>query len=277
MPRARLDTAALRAAGLPLSAPLCLSPAAWETDIELPDEAPEAPDFVAPGLAYVEIVGPLSKAPDTLCGWFDGYQGECGIVGRFRRALSAPEARALLIYFDTPGGTTEGLEDAIAQMLSLSALYQKPIVGWVDNALSAGYWIASRVCGTLFGGVASQAGSIGSYITHVSIAGALAQEGEAVTLLANPPGKVAGNPYEPLSDLGRARFQRSVDACTGRFFADVEIARGIPAAVLAELNGDILEGAAAVQAGLLDGLSDLETTIQYALALANTPAPQEGT
>lgn len=265
--RVRLDSRALRGSGTPADAPLLLSRAAWGSEVELPDEAPDVPELIADGVALVVIEGPLAREPDTLCGWYDGYDGADGIAARVARALASPDVAALVVSFDSPGGTSAGLEEAIARMIAARDASGKPVIGHVKQACSAAMWIAACLCdGGLYGGISSEAGSIGSYVVHSEYSEALKMEGETVTVIADPPGKTAGNPWEPLSELGRSRIEQGVKDCTRRFYAAMEGARGLTTDVLIELNGAVLEGSAAVTQGLLDGLADFETVIQLALA-----------
>lgn len=266
----RLDTKALRLARIPFDAPLCLRPSAWDSEVELPAEAPAAPAYIAPGCAYLEVLGALAEEPDTLCGWYDGYAGEDGIAARYTRAVSHDATRCAVVRFRSPGGTSAGLVEGVRQMQRARAAAGVPVLGHVEEADSAGFWLAAACCDALYIGETGQAGSIGSYVPHECIAALLAKEGVEVTLIADPPGKVAGNPYQPLSDLGRARIERGVKACTARFFAAVEASRGLDEKALRALDGDSLEGALAVNAGLVDGVVDsLETTVALALALAD--------
>lgn len=277
MPRVRLDVDALRAARVALDAPLCVRPSIWQSEIELPEEAPEPPEMTADGVALITVHGPLAAEADQLCGWYDGYLGDDGIAARFERAISHPACRAVLMHFKTPGGTSEGILEGVRRMLAARIKANKPVLGFVKEACSAGIWIAAAVCdGGLFGEEDAEAGSIGSYVPHESIAGLLEKEGFAITLIADPPGKIAGNGYQPLDDLGRARIERGVKKCTARFIAAVTAGR--PAlteeAIRTTLNGDVLEGFDAVAAGLLDGVADLETTVQLASAMADQRAQE---
>lgn len=228
------------------------------------------------GVALVTIHGPLAEEADQLCGWYDGYLGEGGIVERFEAAQAHPACRAVLLHFRTPGGTSAGILEGMRRMLAARAEFKKPVVGHVIEACSAGFWIAAGLCdGGLYGPEDGEAGSVGSYIPHESIAALLAKQGVAIELIADPPGKVAGNSYQPLDDLGRSRIGRGVKKCTQRFFAAVQAGRpALTEDVLRALNGDVLEGLDAVAAGLLDGIADLETTVQLASALADERAQE---
>lgn len=269
MPRVRLNIDALRIAGVPLDAPLLVAPRAFDSEVELPDEPPEPPAFLAEGVAFIDISGPLSAEPGWQCGYYDGYGGEDGIAARFERAAQHPATLAILVHFKSPGGTSAGILACCRRMLAARDAAGVPVVGYITEACSAGYWLATVCDGGLYGGEEAEAGSIGSYVPHESIAALLAREGVAMTLVADPPGKVAGNPYEPLSKLGLERIERGVKRCTKRFMGAVSAARPeLSEAVLRDLDGDVLEGVDAVKAGLLDGIADLATTVDLALAQA---------
>lgn len=273
--RTTLDARALTAARVPLSAPLCLRADAWGSEVELPASAPAAADPYE-GVALVTVHGPLAGEPDTLCGWFDGYDGPEGIAARFARAHADPAVKAVLLHFDTPGGTSAGMFSCIRRMQGAASKSGKPTLGYVKQACSAGYALATVCDGGLYGDVDCEAGSIGSYITHAEESAALAKEGVAITLICDPPGKVAGNPYEPLSDTGRARNERDVKACTAQFFALVTAARpDLDEKALRKLDGDVLAGQAAVDAGLITALADPLDVVALALAMAAQPKPKE--
>jgi ClpP class serine protease len=276
MPRVRLDVDALRVAKIALDAPLCLRPLAWGSDVELLEEAPEPPEMTEDGIALVQVHGPLSEEADQLCGWYDGYLGKGGIVDRFEQAITHPACRAVLMHFRTPGGTSAGILEGVERMLLARAAANKPVIGFVKECCSAGLWIAASICdGGLYGREDAEVGSIGSYVPHESIAGMLTQEGIAIDLIADPPGKVAGNGYQPLDELGRARIERGVKQCTARFIAAVSQGRpALTEEVIRALNGDILQGFDAVSAGLLDGVADFETTLSLASALADQRAAE---
>lgn len=274
MPRTCLDRRALHAARISPAAPLCLRAESWGSEVELPEAAPAEPD-VWDGVALVTVRGPLSGEPDTLCGWYDGYDGPDGIAARFARAHASPDVRAVVLSFDSPGGTSSGLFVCLRRMLEASAASGKPTLGHVKQACSAGYLLAMVCTGGLFGDEDADAGSIGSYIPHGDESGALAKEGVAITLIADPPGKTAGNPFQPLSDVAIARMTRDVNETTARFFSAVTAARpALTEKVLRALDGDVLKGAAAVSAGLLDGLADLADVADLARAMAAPVAPE---
>lgn len=276
----RLDRRALAQVGASVETPLCLARSAWGATFALATEAPGVIELV-PGptethtaVGIVRTTGPLAQAADELCGWYDGYEGPDGLVARFLETINAPEVGAVAILFDvSPGGTSAGLEEGVRRMVEARDATGKPVVAYVNVlCASAAYWLAASLATHgIFGPIAAGVGSIGSYIPHDCIAGMLAQEGIVETLIADPPGKVAGAPSQPLDDLGRARIERSVQGCTARFIAAVSTARGLTPEAVRALDGDVLPLDLAVAAGLADGLGSLEDVLTLAAALAANP------
>ena len=81
--------------------------------------------------------------------------------------------------------------------------------------------------------------------------------------------KIALTPMAPLSDLGRARIARDIGAGAELFRAVVGAARGLDRKALLKLDGDMLTGAAAVAAGLVDAVvASVEEVEAWALARA---------
>lgn len=266
-------------------APLCLTRASWGGTFGLAAAAPSALEMVAAEepetqttVGIVRISGPLAQQADSACGWWDGYEGEDGIVERFTETITAPEVGAVVLIFDSPGGTSAGLEEAVRRMTEVRDAAGKPVLVHVNElCASAAYWIAAALATHgIWGPVAAHAGSIGSYVAHTDYSGMLAIEGIKETLIADPPGKVAGAGSQPLDDLGRARLERDVLACTQRFIDAVAAARGLTPDAVRALDADCLPIDLAVAAGLADGRRSLEDVLSLAATLAATATPNAG-
>lgn len=271
----RLDVEALRLARVAPDATLCLAPGAWGSTFALEDSPPPSPTPGPGRVAVVDICGPLAQEADQLCGWYDGYEGSTGIAARVTAALRDPSISAVVLRFDSPGGVISGLEECVRRICEARDDMQKPVVAHVgETCASAAYWLAACCASEIHGPAASYTGAIGCYRVHLDESGALDQEGLKVTLVADPPGKVAGSPHEPLSELARSRLDRDVKAVTARFVEAVTAARGMAPEAIRALDGDLLQAGAAVEAGLIDGLGSLEDVVALAAALAGDPPPE---
>jgi ClpP class serine protease len=212
----------------------------------------------------VTVLGPIAqRAQDDLCGYVDGYDA---IAGRLVTALRAPEARAVVLRVDSPGGDVAGLEEAITRVNAVRAETGKQILAFADEQIaSAAYWLASGVAnGGLFLPQSGTMGAIGTMVLHLDESRALDAGGIKVTIVRDPPGKAAGHPFERLGDIARGQIEALVRETSTRFVDAVATARRLTAERVRGLNGAVLLGAAAVQAGLADGIDTLEGVLARA-------------
>lgn len=272
----KLDAAALTRAGA--SAFLAVAPRLLGSMLTLPVEHPrvelrqraaeKAPASKPQTIAIVSIDGPLEqRAEDHLCGYADGYDA---IAERFGAACEDPDVAAVVLRINSPGGDLAGLEEGVRRMQEARDASGKPVLAYVDELVaSAAYWIAAAVAsGGIFLPTAGQVGSIGVIGAVVDMTGALEQEGIAVTFVRDPPGKAESHPYGPNVELAQARLGRSIADASGRFAAAMSAARGLSVEAIRALDADVLEGPAAVMAGLANAVASFEEVLTMAANLA---------
>lgn len=229
-------------------------------------------DNEGPTLTRVDIRGPIEQRAghhDECGGWSDGHDAIA------ERMVTALEEGDVLLVVDSPGGAAAGIQQAIDRVVHEKAEHGRRVTVYVDEeAASAAVWWAFAVADEVYLPAAGKIGSIGARSAHGSVAGALEKEGVAVTYFAWPgAGKVAFAPELPLSDTGRSRGERDV-GIAGEAFASAVIASpigqryGWTREKIVELDADTLTGAAAVRAGLADGVSSFDDVMTYALAMA---------
>ena len=242
------------------------------------DAPPSSRDTSGPMVAVVSVRGPLtSEVTPWTCGMTDGYTGDGGIVERMAAALTDPRVAAVVMDVMSPGGDSVGVGEAAQMLAEMRASCGKPVLAFVRQACSAAYWLASSAAeaGGLFAAESADVGNVGCWTMHVDQSKANEADGLAVTYVADPPGKVAGNPDEPLSAEAKARLQRGVSEVRARFCAAVSASRpGLTADALLALDGDTRRGSDAVAMGLADGvarsLGDV-VSLAYARAVAAKP------
>jgi len=107
------------------------------------------------------------------------------------------------------------------------------------------------------------AGSIGVFTAHEDLSKALAKEGIDVTLISAGKFKVENNPFEPLTDEGKAVLQARVDEAYAAFVKDVARGRGVSVADVRNGfgQGRALSAKDAKAAGLIDGIRTLDGTV----------------
>lgn len=210
-------------------------------------------------VAKIDCIGPLNYKYDFWSYWMDA---NCymGIANRMRAAAADANIQRIVLYVDSPGGTTHGLEETAEAIYEASQA--KDVVAVVDpTAASAGYWLASqasRIVMLKSGWV----GSVGAQWEYVSISEALKQAGWNVEVLrsAVSPHKNSAHPYEPIKEEAKKEWQAHVDTA-GQLFVDM-VARGRKKSVdhVREKfgGGHMLMGPAALSVGMVDGFGTLQ-------------------
>jgi ClpP class serine protease len=212
-----------------------------------------SPSFaVSPGsLAVIPahgIVGKHLSALETECGGLDLD----ALLAQVSAALAEPAIAAVVLHFDSPGGTAVGNSEAAAQLRGLQAATGKPVYGFTDTlSASAAYCLMSACAGI---GVTPSAtvGSIGTFCQLVDESGAWAQAGLKLHVIKSGPHKAAGMPGEPVTEAVLAQFQSIVDGHFSLFRSAVLTGR--PAVAVESMQGQTFMGQAAVDAGLADAL-----------------------
>lgn len=218
-------------------------------------------------IAIVDVIGPLSQRADYFCGWIDGYDS---IAERVTSAIEDTEVGAVVLRVDSPGGDLAGLEECIRSIVAVRDAEQKPIGVYVDElACSAAYWLAAGVSDAgIFAPTSAEVGSIGCYTMFADMRGALEQEGNAVTLVRDPPGKDAGNPFDPVVDVALERERVRVTEAATRFYEAIGSLRGVDALLVRALNGATFGAAAALEKKLIDGVMSISGVIETMSAKA---------
>lgn len=205
---------------------------------------------VIDGVAVVDIFGVLAHRSgfDANSSYIQGYDG---LARQFSAAMADPQAKAILLNIDSPGGEVAGAFQLADQIRA--ARGTKPIHAIAgDLAASAAYLIASAA-DTLAVTRTGEVGSIGVVMRHVDFSGALAQEGIRVTYIHAGSHKVDGNPYQPLPAGVQADLQSQVDHYYGLFVdAVTESRKGMTRESIRATEARMFTAEQAVQMGLAD-------------------------
>lgn len=183
----------------------------------------------------------------------------------FRRSLRTvardKSIDAVLIVFDTPGGSVMGLEDARQEILK--AREAKPVWGYCEDlCASAGLYLACA-CDTVFANKEALVGSIGCYSILEDWSQLYEEAGVKVYLVR------AGEPFKGMGETGTviteehvAYEQSIVDAFNAQFLASIEQGRKLSAAQVRALNnGAIWFAPEAQKKGLIDGIHSLDSAL----------------
>lgn len=231
------------------------------TDARVTPQTQRATAARAGSVGVIPVVGIITAKPTP----WENYgltTSVATLVRATRAAINDPEVKAVVWDMDTPGGSTNGLAEAHAELMALRG--KKPIIAQVDHlAASAGFWLASAA-DEIAVSPSGLAGSIGVYSLHIDSSKALEQLGYAAEFIHAGRDKVLGNGFEPLTDAGRAYLQGMVDAAYNDFTRDVAAGRGVDQAMAqsdAWGAGRVLTADAAKKVGMVDVVRSLSQTL----------------
>ncbi len=178
------------------------------------------------------------------------------------QAISDPSVKAVIVYLDTPGGSTLGTPELGTAIMQARA--KKPVVAYTDGQmLSAGYWLGSAASAIYISGPTVNVGSIGVVMGHRDTSQAEAAMGIKTTEITAGKYKRITTQYEPLSKAGREHMQATVDYLYSLFVNAVADHRGVSVdQVLSDMaDGRVFIGQQAIDAGLVDGYKSLNELI----------------
>jgi signal peptide peptidase SppA len=222
--------------------------------------------MLPPGIAVIPIHGTLVRRTLGLEA-NSGLTSYATIAAQLDAALANPEAQAILLDVDSPGGETGGVFDLADRIRAGNRV--KPI--WAvanDMAFSAAYALASaanRVFLSRTGGV----GSIGVIALHADQSAKDEQDGVRYTTVFAGARKNDLNPHAPLSDEAFAGLEAEVNRVYALFVATVAQHRGLTPARVRATEAGLFFGQDAIAAGLADVLG----TREDALAQLTRPWP----
>ena len=213
------------------------------------DDLPRA--VVVNGICVVPIVGPLVKSASKL-ELAAGFTSYANLRDTLNAALATPGLTGILLHVDSPGGSYDGLPEAVDAVAA--AAKRVRVEALVDGmAASAGYWLTSPAA-RITAAKSSQVGSIGAVLTHTSVARSLKERGIDATVFSSPEGKASGHPFRTLDASSAASLQLRVEECAAEFRDGVLAAR--PGVAKDGLSGHVFTAPAALRLGLIDSVGE---------------------
>ena len=239
----------------------------WQSNV------PEALANVNPqSVALIPVRGPLFRHAGLMTD-ISGATSYEGIRKSLYTALADSSIEAILFDIDSPGGEVHGCSELSKTIYE--ARGQKPIIAYASGlCASAAYWIASA-CDEVFASATAQVGSIGVRTMLMDDSKRDEMQGikEYEIVSSQSPYKVV----DPASAGDRARVTDAVTKMAQVFIDDVARNRGVTSELVESKygKGDVLLGQDAVKAGLIEGISSLEETLQTLTKGESWMAPKE--
>ena len=170
-----------------------------------------------------------------------------------RQLVEYYRAKALIVYIDSPGGTTYGGEELFHSLREIAN--EKPVVAVIGTlGTSAGYLVA-LASDRIFARATSLTGSIGVLMETAEISQLLESVGISTEAIKSGAFKGTPSPFEPMSEASRRVVQSVVDDSNRWFVGILAERRGLsPDEARALGNGRVYTGRQALEVGLIDEL-----------------------
>ncbi len=175
--------------------------------------------------------------------------------------------KAVVLRIDSPGGGVGPSQEVHAELKRLAA--EKPLVVSMGSvAASGGYYIA--VAGEqIFANPGTITGSIGVIMSFPDYQELMGKIGVKNQVVKSGRFKDIGSPTRELSAADRELLQTMIDDVHEQFVTAISEGRDIPVEQLRPLvDGRILTGQQALEAGLVDQLGTLRDAIRHAAKIA---------
>jgi HK97 family phage major capsid protein len=180
----------------------------------------------------------------------------------FRSALSNPDVKAIVLDVDSPGGSVYQVDEFAKEIFD--ARGQKKIVAQINPlAASAAYYLASQADEIAIT-PSGEVGSIGVRAMHQDLSKALELKGVKVTTITFGKYKAENNPFEPMSDEGKAFMQQRVNDYGAMFEKAVARGRGVSVGDVGKNFGEgrVFGASEGKSRGMVDKIATLEQTLQ---------------
>ena len=241
--------------------------AEWEARTDKEDD--EEPDFPPlyermGDVGVIKIEGSLIPGE---AGWmrYFGITGYADIKAAVLEGLADKGAKSLMIFSNSGGGSVAGVEDAESFIAQVAQ--HKPTSAYSEFSASAAYWLTSAA-GHITTSPTGVNGSLGVIRVVTEYSKAFEKYGITKTVMRAGRYKALGNPFEPLSEDGKAEIQSKLDDLYQIFIDVVARNRGTTAIIADQVMGQGREflGKRGLEAGLVDSIGDFESGLAYARA-----------
>lgn len=222
-----------------------------------------------PAIAVIPLTGLLTPHGSMLSWLFGGDpRGVQGFRDTLARAVANPEIASIVIDIDSPGGSVGLVPEAAADVRAAREV--KPVIAVANTMAASGAYYIGAQANEFYVTPSGCVGSVGVYFVHEDWSKFNEEMGVDISYIYAGKYKTERNPDAPLSDEGRAALQADADTLYEMFLNDVAAGRGVSAAKVKSDYGEgrVLLAQNALDAGMVDGVDDLQTVLSEAIASA---------
>lgn len=216
-------------------------------------------------VAVVRIDGAIYGGPETdsMLSGFSGSSSE-EIMRELQEARRDPQAKAILIRINSPGGSTGATQEIAEEMDKIRSSKKPIVISMGDMCASAGYWLASKG-NYIFASPATMTGSIGVYMDYTNIEDLMDKVGVKNDKIKSGAHKDILSMYRPMTGEEREMLQAMVDDIYHQFVQTVADGRHMDEEKVKSIaDGRILTGRQAQDLGLVDAMGNYYDALNYA-------------
>lgn len=237
------------------------------------------PDYeVMNGVARIPIYGVIAKRASLVNG-VSQPQGTSveEIAKNFRAAVKDESVKAIALDIDSPGGSVDGileLSDTIYAACQ-GPKQKKEVYAYANGQMcSAAYWIGSAA-NKIYATKSTEVGSIGVYAVMTDWTVANHNEGIKREVIKAGKHKATGHPDKPITEEDRAVVQSEVNEYYKLFTDAVAKHRGMTREAIEQVaTGRVFIGSQALDAGLIDGIDEIDSVFEGAQEGARAQAAE---
>lgn len=178
------------------------------------------------------------------------------------KAFSDPEAKAVVLLVNSPGGTPVQASLVHDRIRALRALHPgKPVVAVAEDMMTSGAYMIASAADRIVVNRSTVAGSIGVISRGFGFTGLMDKLGIERRVQTAGDAKNMADPFGPQTDVDRARHARLLERIHVHFIDTVKSGRGerLKLDTPGLFSGTVWTGDEAVDIGLADALGDLES------------------
>ncbi len=181
------------------------------------------------------------------------------LVAALKSAFEDKGAQAVVLRFNSPGGSPVQAGIVHDEILRLKALHKKKVYAVIEEVCASGAYYIAVAADEIYTDKASIVGSIGVLMDGFGLNGTMEKLGVERRLLTAGENKGIGDPFSPLTDKHRAYVQAMLDQIHQQFIRVVKEGRGKRLKETPDtFSGLFWNGEQAISMGLADKLGNLD-------------------
>lgn len=218
------------------------------------------------GVARIVIDGPIYRYADFFTRYSGGVTTEA-LARDVQHALDDPKVGAIALVIDSPGGEATAINELADAIYAARA--RKPIGAYIEGyGASAAYWIASAAESV----TVDDNAIVGSIGTVMGVLDPSKMQRRTIEIVSTQSPKKRVDPTTP---EGRAELQRMVDDMTEVFISKVARNRQLSREQILAVEGGLLIGQHAIDAGLADRLGSEDLLLRELAVKAAARLPYQ--